>query len=122
MPYKADNKVPYTLNLHPKPWYPTYSGGALAQIQHLQVPGGFPKLGLPFKVLIILRTIVFWGLYWGPFRRTTPLLGLQDVLPFVWSFRVRAHGGLSLYASRTQPQSLGSVGALKSLLIYHKAF
>ena len=27
--------------------------------------GDFPKLGVPFGVPII-RTIVFWGLYWGP--------------------------------------------------------
>ena len=34
--------------------------------------GGFPKLAVPFWVLglgfrvPIIRTIVFWGLYWGP--------------------------------------------------------
>ena len=29
-------------------------------------PRGFPKLGVPFWGLPIIRTIVFWGLYWGP--------------------------------------------------------
>ena len=28
--------------------------------------GGFPKLGVPFLGAPIIRTIVFWGLYWGP--------------------------------------------------------
>ena len=28
--------------------------------------GGFPKLGVPFLGIPIIRTIVFWGLYWGP--------------------------------------------------------
>ena len=27
---------------------------------------GFPKLGVPFLGVPIIRTIVFWGLYWGP--------------------------------------------------------
>ena len=27
--------------------------------------GGFPKLGVPFWVIHIIRTIVYWGLYWG---------------------------------------------------------
>ena len=30
------------------------------------VYGGFPKLGVPFLGVPIIRTIVFWGLYWGP--------------------------------------------------------
>ena len=28
--------------------------------------GGFPKLGVPFWVVPKIRTIVFWGLDWGP--------------------------------------------------------
>ena len=28
--------------------------------------GGFPKLGVPLLGVPIIRTIVFWGLYWGP--------------------------------------------------------
>ena len=28
--------------------------------------GGFPKLGVPFLGVPMIRTIVFWGLYWGP--------------------------------------------------------
>ena len=28
--------------------------------------GGFPKLGVPFWGVPIIRTIVFWGQYWGP--------------------------------------------------------
>ena len=27
--------------------------------------GGFPKLGVPCLGVLIIRTIVFWGLYWG---------------------------------------------------------
>ena len=27
--------------------------------------GGFPKLGVPFWGAHIIRTIVYWGLYWG---------------------------------------------------------
>ena len=37
---------------------------------HLEVSenlGGFTKLGVPFWAsLYIMRTIVFWGLHWGP--------------------------------------------------------
>ena len=32
--------------------------------------GGFPKLGVPFLGVLIIRTIVNWGLYWDP-----PILG-----------------------------------------------
>ena len=28
--------------------------------------GGFPKLGVTSLGVPIIRTIVFWGLYWGP--------------------------------------------------------
>ena len=31
---------------------------------------GFPKLGAPFWGIPIIRTIIYWGLYWGP-----PILG-----------------------------------------------
>ena len=31
-----------------------------------QQNGGFPKLGVPYYWVPIIRTIVFWGLYWGP--------------------------------------------------------
>ena len=27
---------------------------------------GFPKLGVTFLGVPMIRTIVFWGLYWGP--------------------------------------------------------
>ena len=36
---------------------------------------GFPKLGVPFLGVPIIRTIVFWGLYWGPL-----ILGNYQVL------------------------------------------
>ena len=26
---------------------------------------GFPKIGVPFLGVPIIRTIVYWGLYWG---------------------------------------------------------
>ena len=32
----------------------------------VNVIGGFPKLGVPFLGVPIIRTIIFWGLYWGP--------------------------------------------------------
>ena len=28
--------------------------------------GGFSRLGVPFLGVLIIRTIVYWGLYWGP--------------------------------------------------------
>ena len=28
--------------------------------------GSFPKLGVPILGVPIIRTIVFWSLYWGP--------------------------------------------------------
>ena len=28
--------------------------------------GDFPKLGVPFLGVPIIRTIVFWGLHWSP--------------------------------------------------------
>ena len=28
--------------------------------------GGFPKLGVPFWGVPLIRSIVYWGLYWGP--------------------------------------------------------
>ena len=40
--------------------------------------GDFPKLGVPFLGVPIIRTIVFWGLYWGPL-----ILGNYHFLP-VW--------------------------------------
>ena len=38
-----------------------------AQVISRQSPiyRGFPKLGVPFLGVPIIRTIVFWGLYWG---------------------------------------------------------
>ena len=30
-----------------------------------QLTGGFPKVGVPFWGFPIIRTIVYWGLYWG---------------------------------------------------------
>ena len=35
---------------------------------HVHV-GGFPNLGVPFLGVPIIRTIAFWGLYWGPLNR-----------------------------------------------------
>ena len=45
--------------------------------------GGFPKLGVPFWGVPIVRTLVFWGLYWGPlilgnYHISLLGLGLQD--------------------------------------------
>ena len=37
--------------------------------------GGFPKLGVPFLGIHIIRTIVFWGLYWG-----LPILGIYHLV------------------------------------------
>ena len=33
--------------------------------QSKRVYGGFPTLGVPFLGVLIIRTIVFWGLFWG---------------------------------------------------------
>ena len=35
-------------------------------MSHLEKYGGFLKLGVPFWGSPRIRTIVFWGLYWGP--------------------------------------------------------
>ena len=32
---------------------------------YIYIYEGFPKLGIPFLWVPIIRTIVFWGLYWG---------------------------------------------------------
>ena len=44
--------------------------------------GGFPKLGVTFLGVPIIRTIVFWGLYWGP-----PFLGNYHMI----SYRYMSH-------------------------------
>ena len=36
------------------------------QVLENQSFGDFPKLGVPFLGVPIIRTIVCWGLYWGP--------------------------------------------------------
>ena len=45
----------------------------LASTEDVQQPeGGFLKLGVPYWGILIIRTILFWGLYWGPlFWETT---------------------------------------------------
>ena len=49
-----------------------HSEGLLAPVRNVFVLlsstpyGGFPKLGVPLLGVPIIRTIVFWGLYWGP--------------------------------------------------------
>ena len=45
--------------------------GASAENEGIQeIPattiGGFPKLGVPFRGVPIIRIKVFWGLYWSP--------------------------------------------------------
>ena len=39
---------------------------------------GFPKIRGTFLGVPIIRTIVFWGPYWGP-----PILGNYHVVPFL---------------------------------------
>ena len=44
---------------------------------------GFPKSGVPFLGVLIIRTIVFWGLYWGPLvlgNYQMSRVGLEEVL------------------------------------------
>ena len=36
---------------------------------------GFPKLGVCFWRVLIMRTLIYWGLYWGP-----PMHGNYHVL------------------------------------------
>ena len=56
--------------------------GILGELKNLShsATEGFPKLGVPFLGVPIIRTIVFWGLYWG-----SPILGKyqQDIIPGV---------------------------------------
>ena len=40
--------------------------------------GGFPKLGVPLLGVPIVRTIIFWGLYWGPLILGNYHLNLMD--------------------------------------------
>ena len=35
-------------------------------VQQEGLYGGFPKLGVPFLEVPIIRIIVLWGLYWVP--------------------------------------------------------
>ena len=35
-------------------------------VLYTPLSGGFPKLGVPFWGFLIIRIMVFWGLYWGP--------------------------------------------------------
>ena len=39
---------------------------------------GFPKLGVPFLGVPIIRTIAFWGLYWGPLISGNYQIDLSD--------------------------------------------
>ena len=39
---------------------------------------GFPKIGSPFLGFAIIRTIAFWGLYWGPPFREIAMFGLES--------------------------------------------
>ena len=44
-------------------------GGPLKQLTEfhgLNLDLGFPKLGVPVLGVPIIRTLVVWGLYWGP--------------------------------------------------------
>ena len=56
------------------------------ELQTILSQGGFPKLGVPFFGVHITRTIVLWGLYWGPLRRqsrnppTGPISKLQQAI------------------------------------------
>ena len=35
-------------------------------MRNLHVYGTFPKLGVPFWGVLIIRIAIYWGLYWGP--------------------------------------------------------
>ena len=48
---------------------------------------GFPKLGVPFSGVPIIRTILFWGLYWGPL-----ILGNYHLSFWALGFRVEGLG------------------------------
>ena len=72
--------------------------GGLAQGLDLHM-GGFPKLGVSFWVLIIIRIIVFRGRYWGPpilgNYQITCKRGARDVIWCVSSISCHRHGCLS---------------------------
>ena len=52
----------------------------------LYIYGGFPKLGVPFLGVPIIRTTVFGGLYyWGP-----PVLGNYHI--YVYVYDTHRHG------------------------------
>ena len=60
-------------------YYQNLGGEGLLHANYLGGPlkylGGFPKLGVPFLGVPIIRTIVYWGLYWG-----TSILGSYHLI------------------------------------------
>ena len=46
----------------------------LSSFLDMVIYGGFPKLGVPFLGVPIIRNLVYWGLYWGH-----PILGKYHI-------------------------------------------
>ena len=41
---------------------------------------GFPKIGVTFLGVPIIRVVVFWGIYWGPLLLGNHHVGIQCIL------------------------------------------
>ena len=64
--------------------------------------GSFLKLGVPFLGVPIIRTIVFWGLYWGPL-----ILGNYHITPGAnyWAYEAPRSKALNLYMPASARQN-----------------
>ena len=71
----------------------TYWGSTLICTDKMRTYGNFPKLGVPFWGVPIIRTIVYWGLYWGPLILGNYHIGLR-----FWGFEFRVSGCLTCRA------------------------
>ena len=59
--------------------------------------GDFQKLGVPFLGVPIIRTIVYWGLYWGPL-----IVGNYHILSQLWKRVIGLILILGAYASASR--------------------
>ena len=57
----------------------------------IKLYGGFPKLGVPFWGVPMIRTIVFWGLYCDPLLRDIEMILDGNVGRNASFFEIRAH-------------------------------
>ena len=60
-------QIPTLQNIQPLPVSSLNPKPFISHIYiYIYIYGGFPILGVPFLGVPIIRTIVFWGLHWGP--------------------------------------------------------